>query len=577
MKRQDLRVGEYLAIDAGVLHHDAAGFFMMIGPDAPDNERVGSVCVIHVRGALSQFKTDGGDSYEAIVERVKCAIEYDPPPSSILFRISSPGGVVAGLNECVLKLQRMSKEAKIPLVAYVDELAASAAYALCCACSEVLAPPSAVIGSVGTIATMVSQAAADKQMGLDYRLIVSGKRKADGHPHSPIPDDAVKAETARNTQLAAQFFALAGKARGLAPAKLESLEAAIYLGKDAKRVGLIDDVETLDNVLYGLDTTDTPPPPAPSENKGNVTDRRAKESVPLDKRGTVAPRFTRSGTTSGTPREASMPVKLDALIKRTAAALAASTDPKERVALQAKVAAYAVAKADSDGDGDDDDGPPHKGKGEEDDEDSKAAKAAEAAKKAKKTAEASKHRAKAAEYKQKAAESEEAAKAAEEDDEESEEEESRSKRSEEEARAASLSPGAAAALASEASVGREALARVEKLEKSAAAREHSAMIAEAKAQRRVTAHEAKMLASKSLSFVTDFLSMRPNPLVVTEDNALLVPDGRTGADIGAEAMKSIDAACAAAPSGTDKAALREKLLNAHRAAQAQANGAQARY
>jgi ClpP class serine protease len=146
--------------------------------------------------------------------------------------------------------------------------------ALCCACSRILAPPSGVVGSIGTISTMVSQAGADKQMGLDFRIITSGKRKADGHPHQPITDDAVKAETARNAQLAAQFFALAGKARKIAPAKLESLEASIYLAKDAARLGLIDEVISLDEAIYGLDKSETPPP-APAPNTGNVTDRRA--------------------------------------------------------------------------------------------------------------------------------------------------------------------------------------------------------------------------------------------------------------------------------------------------------------
>ena len=280
MKRHALRTGEYLAIKPDVIQRDESGFFFMMGPDAPDNERHGSVCVVHVRGALVHYKTDGGDSYEAIVERVKAGLEADPKPTAVLFRIESPGGVVAGLNECVLKLQRMSKEIEIPFVAYVDEMAASAAYAIACGSGEILAPPSAVIGSVGVISTMISQADHDKQEGLDFRIITSGKRKADGHPHQVITDDAVKAETVRNTELANQFFALAGKARGLAPKKLAALEAAIYLGKEAERVGLIDNVMSFDDVIFGLDTAETPPPTSPAPNEGNVTDRRAKE---LDK------------------------------------------------------------------------------------------------------------------------------------------------------------------------------------------------------------------------------------------------------------------------------------------------------
>src|SRR5271166_1728334 len=126
MKRR-LRAGEYLAIAPEDIQRDADGFFLMLGPESPANEDMGSVCVVHIRGALCHYRGDGGDSYEAIVERIEAAFASEP--ESVLIRIESPGGLVSGLNECVLKLQRMSKKTGIPLIAYVDEMAASAAYA----------------------------------------------------------------------------------------------------------------------------------------------------------------------------------------------------------------------------------------------------------------------------------------------------------------------------------------------------------------------------------------------------------------------------------------------------------------
>ena len=83
------------------------------------------------------------------------------------------------------------------IVSIVDELAASAAYGVCCAARRVLAPPSAIVGSVGVISTMVSLADRDAREGVAFRIITSGKRKADGHLHMPISEDAVRAETRR--------------------------------------------------------------------------------------------------------------------------------------------------------------------------------------------------------------------------------------------------------------------------------------------------------------------------------------------------------------------------------------------
>jgi ClpP class serine protease len=554
MKRHAIRAGEYLAIDPSVINHDADGFYIVIGGDPPENERRGTVCVVHVRGALMHYDGEGGDSYEAIVCRVKCALEYDPKPTAIVFRIESPGGVVAGLNETVLKLQRMSKESGVKFYAYVDEMAASAAYAICCACSEVIAPPSAIIGSVGVISTLVSQAKRDVADGLDFRIITSGKRKADGHLHAPISDDAVKAEVARNAELAAQFFALAGKARRLAPAKLQALEAAIYLGKSAKKVGLVDEVMCLDDVLYGLDATETPSPDEVAPNRGNATDRRADENEALDSSATHESKSTQAGSESPHPTKGHADMlKLDTLIKQTEAAIATEQDAKKLRALHARLATYAATRADMDGDDDEDD-KKEDDDDEEDEDESKAKKAAAAAKQAKKAAEAAKHRAKAADHKQKAAEYEEAAKKAEDDEEDEEEsEEEAAARIESYApsedispvRTSALSPGQTAALSDQSK-------RLEKLERDAIARDRSskdrertALIDEAHAKRRITKAQASTLRKKDHSFVVDYLSMHTVPIVVTEEDDLAAPKGGSvdgGPMLTAEQMADIDQA-----------------------------------
>ena len=283
MTRYALRSGEYLAISSDAIRRDEGGMFFVMGPPPPDNERLGAVAVVHIRGALAHFCTDDGDSYEAIVRRVGAAMKDEDGdgklPVAVVLRIESPGGVVAGLNETVKRLRRMSEASGVPLVAYVDEMAASAAYAIACSCSDIIAPPSAVVGSVGVISTIVSQSGADQQMGLDFRLITSGARKADGHLHAPISDAAVRAETERVEELASQFYAIAGAARRMAPAKLAGLQAAIYLGGKARKVGLVDSVMSWEDVLATLQARaekSLSGPQAVAPGDGNKTDRRAK-------------------------------------------------------------------------------------------------------------------------------------------------------------------------------------------------------------------------------------------------------------------------------------------------------------
>lgn len=577
MKRYALKLGEPLAIKPSAIERDESGFFVIVGDSAPENEKRGTVVVVHVRGALCQFKGDGGDSYEAIVERVHAAFDSDPKPSSVVLCISSPGGVVAGLNEAVFKIQRLRVLEDVPLIAYVNELAASAAFALACACDRRFAPPSAIVGSIGTISTMISQARRDAAEGFDFQIITSGKRKSDGHPHAALSDAAVKAEKGRNAQLAQQFFALAGKALRKSPRYLEGLEAAIYVGDNARKVGLINAVRSFDETIAGLDKTDTKPPPVVAPNDGNVTDRRAKELDTAAHSGTTLQRMaqTDAKAQTGSPQEAHMAkANLKALISRTEAAISTETDPAQLRILEAKLGTF-LARAEMDDDGDDDGGKKKPDDDEDDDEEdddeeSKAAKAAKKAEEAKKAEAKAKIKSKRADAKAKheklMAELDEEEKKCESEDEEDEEEEASSK---------ALSAGAAAALASQSTITSEALTRIQKLEKSAEARELAAMIDEAKAARRITPGEAKTLAKKNATFVRDFLEMRPKALVATDEEALSEPDRSAAADIPSLAKQMVEADIKHQGLTGEKAdKYRETSYAAHRAAKAgSANGA----
>lgn len=577
MKRYALRSGEPLAISPDAIKRDAGGFFFMFGPDTPENEAIGSCVVVHVRGALAHFKSGDGDSYEAIVGRVADAMKRKP--SHVVLRIESPGGVVAGLNEAVMKLRKMSEDAAIPLVAYVDEMAASAAYALCCACDERLAPAAAVVGSVGVISTMASQARADKENGIDFVLITSGKRKADGHPHVPISDDAVAAERARNTQLAAQFFKLASQATGLSPKKLSGLEAGIFLGDEAKRVGLIDEVIAFDAAMALLDDGTTPTDgsedaAATAPNEGNQTDR----SESLDK---YREAVSTLGGESSLSDEAGDPmsVKMQALIAK----MAKETDPAKVSALLVE---YGMAKAES---SDDDDDEPKK-KGDDDDDDggdeSKSAKHAARAEKLKAKAKATDLRSKASQKKSEAAELEEEAKKCEEEAEGGDSEE---KGEDKESKAAlallqeatgltgRAALGAAAALFGDVKRQGEVLKTIQK--ETAGAKRAGLLESVAKC---TSSAEKAMLAGFGLVELQAFVDVRlKSGLVHTDDSTLVRPKAATPGtedSLPEGVVAMIDAATA--NYNGDKVSFRASQVAAHLAAHKKqlegANGAPGR-
>lgn len=287
-----VKPGEILAIYSGSLMSGPKGFFWLFGGGTKANERRGNVAIVSIRDGLEHHSDSWADNYESILARVEGAMtgqdvvdadaakhrwedDYVPltaeKPSCVVLDIDSPGGVVSGLNETVAKLIELKKKHGVKLIAVANEMIASAAMALACSADRIYAPKSAIVGSIGVISTMYSQSERDKDEGLDVRLITSGARKADGHPHAPISDDAISVERKRVEKLAAAFYSIVRVSRGLSVDKIRSFEAGIFLGTEAKRKGLIDDIKSLDDVVRDLTVT-----PPRERLEGNETDRRAK-------------------------------------------------------------------------------------------------------------------------------------------------------------------------------------------------------------------------------------------------------------------------------------------------------------
>lgn len=565
--------GEMLAIRRNHLHQGPQGFFWMMGSGLKASERLGDVAIVYVRGELDHHEDPYGcqESYENILKKMQAALSgqdcvdrhklehlkanygdeagYEPieavPPKTVIVCIDSPGGVVAGLNETVFAIQKLRKaNPNVSVVAYCNEMAASAAYALACACEEIICPRSAVIGSIGVISTMISQARKNERDGYDVRLLTSGARKADGHPHTPITDAAEAAEMGRVQKLALSFWKLASKARGLPVSTIKSYEAGIFLGMDAKSRGLVDAVMSFDDVLLGAGET-TPEDPIVKAG-GNQTDRRVNtEKV------SITPQST----------EAAMPIALAALIKKTEAAVAKEKDPKKLSALLASLEAYKKTEKhiehtkSEEGDDGDDDSDDDKDKDEDDESEDSEESSSEDEKKMSKKAEFPPKK-----------DGEEDDEDEEDDEEESEEKSAKAALAAVQAITGMKGKKALGALQAIAATAANTAADVAALKKASAGRDKAALIASAKGKH-LTPKEATWLGTQKMSVVQGFVEMRKKAGVIvnTDDSTLIKPkysQPGTEESLPSETIKLIDDAVSAS-GAHDPKAFRAALVEAH--------------
>ena len=233
----------------GLLALQPQAFGMMFDvhtPDAPIQQD--GVALLTVRGPLMHHHSWCFDSYDDIKCRLIAAVEMRP--KAIVMCIDSPGGLVSGCFDTVREIRAIVEKAKVPLYAFVDGSATSAAYALACAASRIYVPETGVVGSIGVLDTLVDATKQAEMFGLQVKLVASGARKTDGHPDMQISDDALRVAQDRVNSLAEIFFNLVAEARPkVSVDQLRALEAGLVHGADAVEAGLADEVATLDQLL----------------------------------------------------------------------------------------------------------------------------------------------------------------------------------------------------------------------------------------------------------------------------------------------------------------------------------------
>lgn len=199
---------------------------------------------------MAAFGIKCPDSYDGIKGRFReaCASQV----THILLNIDCPGGLVAGCFDTVDELRRMAAAAGKTVWAYVDAQATSGGYALACAAEKIFVPRSGIVGSIGVIDTLGDQTALDRAMGLNYVVITSGSRKADGNPHVSISEDAVAAAQVIVDTLSSHFHEIVAQYRGISAETVKGFECGLFCGQQAIDAGLADQIATYDQVVAML-------------------------------------------------------------------------------------------------------------------------------------------------------------------------------------------------------------------------------------------------------------------------------------------------------------------------------------
>lgn len=210
----------------------------------------GGIAVIDLAGPLMKF---AGGSMSAGTSTVNARRQIRDAASNeavnaILLRIDSPGGTVSGTQD--LADEVAAAGAIKPVEAYVEDQAASAAYWVASQASRIVSNSSALVGCIGTYATLVDSSGAAAMKGFKVSVVRAGQFKGMGASGTEITPDHL-AEAQRVVDGLNQHFldGVASGRRMSAEAVSAIADGRIHLAADALKMGLIDGIESFDQTV----------------------------------------------------------------------------------------------------------------------------------------------------------------------------------------------------------------------------------------------------------------------------------------------------------------------------------------
>lgn len=263
------------------------------GGEAPDASQHGAIAVLPLRGVIAHRagmieEASGGTSTEAFARQYR-QVMADPSIAAVVLDVDSPGGAVPGLHE--LATEMLALRGTKPVVAVANGTMASAAYWLAAAAAdEIVAIPSATVGSIGVASIYAEDSKRRDQEGIAVEVFTSGANKIDVLGLGPLSPEARTRIQARVDEAGQWFRADVAKGRGVSVADVRARfgEGIAFGAAEAKSVGLIDRIATLDATLTRLASRRAPAKIGGMRGEDDAPTLDATETTPDTPRPTPA-------------------------------------------------------------------------------------------------------------------------------------------------------------------------------------------------------------------------------------------------------------------------------------------------
>lgn len=260
-------------------HFDMSVFY---GPAKPDFEAArpnrldrllddvveyrGSRAIVPIVGSLMKYQPPSsffgvrGMTYGDIAAMVQ-ALGDDSRVDEIWLDIDSPGGTVAGVQECGDMIFEVAQSKTVK--AFCNDMACSAAYWLASQANEVYANEAAEVGCIGVYTVLLDSTEADSMLGFKRHIVTSGGVKGLGGDGA-VTDELIAEVQREVDELQAIFTAAIARGREISNQAAANLgDGQVYIGQSAVDRGLIDGIMSVREIY---------------QNGGNTVSKETRET-----------------------------------------------------------------------------------------------------------------------------------------------------------------------------------------------------------------------------------------------------------------------------------------------------------
>ncbi|MEM1919807.1 MAG: signal peptide peptidase SppA [Ignisphaera sp.] len=208
---------------------------------------IGYIAIVKLEGTIGYsrgFLSSVGITPDDVRRYVEILIS-DPAAKAVVVIVNSPGGSASASEEIYQYIKKLAEVKTV--VVYSPETLASGGYYIALPAHKIIVSPYAFVGSIGAVSIVLDVEDLLKNIGINVTIIKSGEYKDIGSIYRSLTADEYKIFSELVNKSAELFIERVKENRPNVVS--EVFTARVYLGIDSVKVGLADDIGTLEYAI----------------------------------------------------------------------------------------------------------------------------------------------------------------------------------------------------------------------------------------------------------------------------------------------------------------------------------------